>query len=95
MLYRGDRDGVSGRPNRSATEPAESKSVKRPHMTRLSPHAPAAFDVLVQELKGLALDVELVGQEQTSTVADIKKEHISSGSEAAETKHEAPARSRS
>lgn len=47
MLYRGDRDGVSGRPNLSATESAESKSVKRPHMTRLSPHAPAAFAYLV------------------------------------------------
>ncbi|MGH9857494.1 MAG: hypothetical protein ACRD4B_06580, partial [Acidobacteriota bacterium] len=28
------------------------------------PHTPAAFDVLVKEMKGLALDVELVGQKQ-------------------------------
>lgn len=28
------------------------------------PHTPAAFDVLVNELKGLALDVELVGQSE-------------------------------
>ncbi len=28
------------------------------------PHTPAAFDVLVNELKGLALDVELVGREK-------------------------------
>ena len=28
------------------------------------PHVPASFDVLVRELKGLALDVELVGRKK-------------------------------
>ena len=28
------------------------------------PHTPAAFDVLVKELKGLGLDVELVGKQE-------------------------------
>ena len=46
-MYRGERDGASGRPNRSATESAESKSVNRPHMNRLSPYAPFAFVHLV------------------------------------------------
>jgi len=40
-----------------------------------TPHSPAAFDVLVQELKGLALDVELGGiSEQAS---DVQFEHVS------------------
>ncbi|MEX1112446.1 MAG: DNA-directed RNA polymerase subunit beta [Candidatus Andersenbacteria bacterium] len=34
------------------------------------PHTPAAFDVLVKEMKGLALDVDLVGQTQSSTTED-------------------------
>ncbi|MEX1997429.1 MAG: DNA-directed RNA polymerase subunit beta [Candidatus Andersenbacteria bacterium] len=38
------------------------------------PHAPAAFDVLVQELKGLALDVELVGQKKAGEA--IQTEHV-------------------
>ena len=37
------------------------------------PHTPAAFDVLVKEMKGLALDVELVGQTGPEEVA---KEHV-------------------
>ncbi|MDZ4225294.1 MAG: DNA-directed RNA polymerase subunit beta, partial [Candidatus Andersenbacteria bacterium] len=39
-----------------------------------TPHSPAAFDVLVQELKGLALDVELVGQEKP--IDSIQTEHV-------------------
>jgi DNA-directed RNA polymerase subunit beta len=31
------------------------------------PRVPAAFDVLVKELKGLALDVELIGQQATAS----------------------------
>ena len=41
------------------------------------PHIPASFDVLVRELKGLALDVELVGREvdkpQTVTTPDVSQ----------------------
>ncbi len=37
------------------------------------PHTPAAFDVLVKEMKGLALDVELVG---SSKPAEAPKEHV-------------------
>jgi DNA-directed RNA polymerase subunit beta len=44
-----------------------------------TPHAPAAFDVLVQELKGLALDVELVGQAPVAET--IQTEHIGSEKE--------------
>lgn len=33
------------------------------------PHTPAAFDVLVNELKGLALDVELVGRSKPAEEA--------------------------
>ncbi len=43
------------------------------------PHAPAAFDVLVQELKGLALDVELVGQQKGEDT--IQTEHVGSKQE--------------
>ena len=39
-----------------------------------TPHSPAAFDVLVQELKGLALDVELTGQEETTD--EIQRERV-------------------
>jgi DNA-directed RNA polymerase subunit beta len=38
-----------------------------------APHIPASFDVLVNELKGLALDVELVGQPQ---VEETPTEHV-------------------
>lgn len=37
------------------------------------PHIPASFDVLVNELKGLALDVELVGQPQAE---ETQTEHV-------------------
>ncbi|MNG39238.1 hypothetical protein D3C84_1272360 [compost metagenome] len=43
------------------------------------PHAPAAFDVLVQELKGLALDVELVGQHKGEDT--VQTEHVGSKQE--------------
>ena len=39
------------------------------------PHTPAAFDVLVKELKGLALDVELVGRKEGED--EMQKEHVS------------------
>ncbi len=39
-----------------------------------TPHSPAAFDVLVQELKGLALNVDLVGQNKVSN--EIQREHV-------------------
>lgn len=42
-----------------------------------TPHSPAAFDVLVQELKGLALDVELTGREE-SAEARVQTEHVGS-----------------
>jgi DNA-directed RNA polymerase subunit beta len=38
-----------------------------------APHVPASFDVLVNELKGLALDVELVGQPEE---APVPTEHV-------------------
>jgi DNA-directed RNA polymerase subunit beta len=44
------------------------------------PHTPAAFDVLVKELKGLALDVELVGKIEPADEAP--KEHVAKESEA-------------
>lgn len=41
------------------------------------PHTPAAFDVLVKELKGLALDVELVGQTPlTEEDEGATREHV-------------------
>lgn len=36
-----------------------------------TPHAPAAFDVLVQELKGLALDVELLSKSVPSVTTEV------------------------
>ena len=42
------------------------------------PHTPAAFDVLVKELKGLGLDVELVGQTQLEE--ESPKEHVAKDS---------------
>ena len=41
-----------------------------------APHVPASFDVLMQELKGLALDVVLVGQEEQEKA---QTEHIATG----------------
>lgn len=41
------------------------------------PHTPAAFDVLVKELKGLALDVELVGKAEEA--AEPPREHQAMG----------------
>ena len=38
------------------------------------PHAPAAFAVLVQELKGLALDVDFVGQPEEKS--SVQTEHV-------------------
>ena len=38
------------------------------------PRVPAAFDVLVKELKGLALDVELLGQTVIKPVVDEEGE---------------------
>jgi DNA-directed RNA polymerase subunit beta len=46
-----------------------------------TPNAPAAFDVLVQELKGLALDVELVGKPEEKE--SIQREHV--GAEGADS----------
>jgi DNA-directed RNA polymerase subunit beta len=40
-----------------------------------TPHSPAAFDVLVQELKGLALDVELTGREARAEMV-VQTEHV-------------------
>lgn len=40
------------------------------------PHTPAAFDVLVKEMKGLALDVELVGQTPQPQEEEATKEHV-------------------
>lgn len=37
------------------------------------PHTPAAFDVLINELKGLALDVELVGQSAPTPDAPLER----------------------
>ncbi len=48
-----------------------------------TPHAPAAFDVLVQELKGLALDVELVGKRAEEQ--EIQTEHVGVDRDAART----------
>lgn len=42
-----------------------------------TPHSPAAFDVLVQELKGLALDVELTGREERAE-SKVQTEHVGS-----------------
>jgi DNA-directed RNA polymerase subunit beta len=39
-----------------------------------APSIPASFDVLVNELKGLALDVELVGKQETESEAQL--EHV-------------------
>jgi len=44
-----------------------------------TPHSPAAFDVLVQELKGLGLDVELSGAPEQSS--DVQFEHVSQETE--------------
>lgn len=44
-----------------------------------TPHSPAAFDVLVQELKGLALDVELVGKAEV--VDTVQTEHVGAARE--------------
>lgn len=43
------------------------------------PHTPAAFDVLVNELKGLALDVELVGKQ--APAEDVPHERVSQDSQ--------------
>jgi len=42
-----------------------------------TPHSPAAFDVLVQELKGLAMDVELAGRQEGSELK-VQTEHVGS-----------------
>jgi len=49
------------------------------------PHTPAAFDVLVKEMKGLALDVELVGSAKEE---EVPREHV------AEDKSSQPAKKR-
>jgi DNA-directed RNA polymerase subunit beta len=46
------------------------------------PRVPAAFDVLVKELKGLALDVELVGQRETSGEDAAAGSHVAADSSA-------------
>ena len=58
------------------------------------PRVPAAFDVLVKELKGLALDVELVGQKESGDSREEAEGSVISANTAATARERRQARVR-